>query len=804
MNTILQDLRFAARNFVRHPGFVAVTVLTLALGIGANSAIFSAVNAFLLDRLPFPNADELVMVWLENPSQGIQADVTSYPNYADARDQTTLLSGLGAFTTGQVNLSAEGGEAERLRVARVGANVFPIIGLEPSLGRSFLPEEDLAGEEPVVILSDALWQRRFGGARQVLGETVRLDGTPHTVVGVMPPGFVFPRDTDLWRPLALSEEERNWRRMLWLYQIGRRAPGASLEQVRLEMQTIGARITQEHDLPGYGIYVQSLRDYTVGEARSPLFLLFGAVALVLLIACGNVVHLLLARAAAREREVVIRSALGAGRGRLIRQMLTESALLALLGGALALVIAQVGLHFLLRFGPANWNRMGDIALDGRVLLFTLLISLLVGLLVGVVPAFQASRLNLAETLKEGGRGSSGGPAGHRVRRALVVAEVALTLVLLVAASLLIKSFDRVLRTDPGFRTEGLLLIDLAVQRTGYEEPETVQRFYQQLLERAAALPGVKRVGAATSVLLAEQPWSIYISIEGQPDGPLIDRHEIPVDSATPGFFQTLGIRLMDGRPFTDADHRDVERVVIINEAMARLYWPGESAVGKRVKYGNEDSPSPWMTVVGVVADARRSSLVRPARPSLYIPHAQDPQRRMTVVLAGDGEPNLLIPAVRDLVRDLDPNLPLARVIKMEDLLADQVSERRFTTWMLGVFSSLALFLALVGVYGVISHAVASSLRELGVRLALGATPREVTKLVILQGLRPVLAGLVLGVLSALLLSRFLASLLFEVSTFDPTIYLVISTLLIGVSIIAAYLPARRASRINPSEVLYND
>jgi putative ABC transport system permease protein len=804
MDTIWQDIRFALRIFVRQPGFVAITVLTLALGIGANSAMFSVVNSVLLKHLPFPDAEELVMVWLDNPSQGIKADVTSYPNFEDTRDQSRLLSDLGAFSSGESNLSVNGGEPERLRNAQVMANVFDIVGVEPVLGRSFVAEEDFVGPEPVVILSDAIWQRRFGGAESILGETLRLDGIPHTVVGVMPPGFEFPGDTKIWLPLALDEQIRNQRYQLWLHQIGRRAPGASLERVRLEMDTIGARITQEHNLPGYGIHVESLRDHLVGEARSPLLVLLAAVAFVLLIACGNVVHLLLARAAAREREVVIRSALGAGRGRLMRQMLTESALLAALGGGLALVIAQASLGALVRLGPATWTRLGDIALDGHVLLFTFLVSVLAGFLVGVVPAFQASRLNLAETLKEGGRGSSGGPAGHRVRRALVMAEVALTLVLLVGASLLVKSLDRVLRTDPGFHTEGLLLVDLALQRTGYEEPEAVHRFYHELLERSAALPGVKHAGAGSSALLPEQPWSTYMSIEGQPDGPLVERLEIPIDGATPGFFEALGVDLRDGRPFTDADRHDVAPVTIINEAMAQFYWSGESAMGKRLKYGNQGSRSPWMTVVGVVTDARRRSLVEPARPSIYVPHGQDAMRRMTVVLQGDGELNLLIPAVRDLVRELDPGIPLAGVAKVEDLLADQLSERRFTTWMLGGFSGLALFLALVGVYGVISHAVASSLRELGVRLALGATPGEITKLVIRQGLRPVFAGLLLGVPLALLLSRLLASLLFEVSTFDPAIYLVISVLLIGVSIIAAYLPARRASAISPTEVLRND
>ena len=800
----MQDLRFAVRNFARSRGFVTITVLTLALGIGANTAIFSVVNAMLLERLPFPDAEELVMVWLDNPSQGIQADVTSYPNFADTREQTRLLTDLGAFYGGEVNLSQDGGEPERLQATYLMANIFDIVGVQPAFGRAFKPEEDLAGEEPVVILSDALWQRRFGGERDVLGTVVRLNGVPHTVVGVMPPGFSFPQGTDLWRPMAFTEDDRRWRGMLWLRQIGRRAPGVSLEQVSVEMDTIGARITEENSLPGHGIYVESLRDHLVGEARSPLFVLLAAVASVLLIACGNVVHLLLARAASREREVVIRSALGAGRGRLIRQMLTESALLALLSGMLALAIAQASLGILVRLGPATWTSLGEITLDGRVLLFTLGISLAAGFLVGVVPAFQASRLNLAEALKEGGRGSSGGPMGRRVRQALVVAEVALTLVLLVAASLLVKSFDRVLGTDPGFHTEGLLLVDVALQRMGYEEPELVHRFYEQLLEQAAALPGVEQVGAGAPVLLWEQARSAFLSIEGVPDGPLEQRREIAFGGVTANFFQTFGVRLSRGRAFTEADNYETEPVAVINEAMAQLYWPGEDALGKRVKFGNQDSESPWITVIGVVVDARRSSLEQPARPSIYRPFAQNPLRRMTVVLQGAGDLNPLIPAVRDLVRTLDPGIPLARAAKIEDLLADHVSERRFTAWLLSMFSALALFLALVGVYGVISHAVVSNLRELGVRLALGATPGNISKLVILQGLRPVFVGLLLGVPSALLLSRLLESLLFEVKTFDPTIYLVISASLVAVSVLAAYLPARRASAISPTEVLHKD
>lgn len=805
-----RDLRFGARSLARQPVITGLVLLTLALGIGASAAIQGAVRATLVADLPYAAADELVLVWLDNERLGMRTDITSYPNHADTRDAATTLAGLDVYSPRAVTVTGAtsgggGGEPERLRTARLGSGVLGILGVEPVSGRGFEPVEDVEGSEPVALLGDGIWRRRFGADPDVLGRTVTLDGEAHRIVGVMPAGFDFPGDTEVWLPLAMSEDRRESRGSLWLYQIGRLAPGVGLEEAQAELDGIAARLREEHEgLDGYGWWVQPLRDHLVGEVRTPLLVLSAAVAFVLLIVCSNVANLLLARSAGRQREISLRLALGAGRGRLIRQLLTESVLLAGAGGLLGVGVAFLGLWGLVRFGPDELTRLADPRIDPALLGFVVALSLATGLLVGLAPAassFRTAARSVASALRDGSRGAVSSLAGGLLRRVFVVAEVALAIVLLVGAGLLLRSFDRLLAVDLGMQSRSVLTVDLSLPRS-FGDGTAVGAFYRDLVDRVATLPGVAAAGAISDPLLPALPNSGTVSIEGSPDPPDEERIEVTIDAATPTAFETLGVPLLAGRGLTEGDDPEAAVVVLVNEAMARRYWssPAE-AVGRRFKFGDQDSEGDWFTVAGVVGDVRRTAFEKAARPSAYFSHGQWSMRSMTLLVRTAGDPEALVPTIRGVVRELDPDLPLAGTGTLEARLDERVAGRRFHTLLLAAFAGLALFLAVVGVVGVVSQLVTHRTREIGVRMALGAGRLDVGRWVLARGLAPVALGVVVGLAGAAALARTLRSLLFEVGTLDVSTYLAVPMLLLGLAAVALLVPALRAVRVEPARAL---
>jgi len=804
MSHLLLDLRYGLRTLLRRPAFTAAAVVTLALGIGANTAIFSAVSAVLLRDLPFEEPERLAMVWLDNARLGVRRDITSYPTFLDWRDNA-VFEEMTVYAVLRHNLTGEG-EPERVRVAHVGEGFFELLGVSPRQGRTFTAEENREGESDVVVLSHGLWQRRYGGDPDVVGRTLRLDGEDLRVVGILPPGFSFP-EAQIWTPLVVGEGAREARYEFWLHTVGRLKDGVSAQRAQVAMDALAAALAQEHpDMSGYGVYVQPLREHLVGEVGPALWVLLAAVAAVLLIACANVTNLLLVRAASREREVAIRSALGAGRGRVVRQLLTESVALSLSGGALGLLLAVWGGDLLLRFCPPELVEElaagGGLAVSGRVLLFTGAVALGTALLAGLFPAFQTSRVDLTASLKEGGRGQAGGRRGHRIRQLLVVAEVAAALVLLIAAGLLVRSFLGLQDVDPGLRTDGVLLVSLSLPRGSYDEPSKTLDFYRLLEDRTRGLPGVEAVAAGSQVLLPELTNSGAVTVEGRPDPPPEQRIEVAYDAVTPGYFETLDIPRLQGRVFSPRDGRE-PATVVINGAMARRYWPGEDPVGRRFQFGDaEDAEEDgWITVVGVVADARRTALEKEARPSVFFPHVVFPMRSMTLVVRAGGSPLRLADAVRREVHALDAHLPVDRVTTLAAQLEERVAPRRFHSLLLGMFSALALVLALVGIYGVVSYMVSERLREIGIRMALGAQTRQVMAWVMGQGLSLVAVGVAVGLLMALFVTRLLAGFLYGVTARDPLTYGLLITLLVLVAAGATLLPARRAARTDPLEVL---
>jgi putative ABC transport system permease protein len=685
----------------------------------------------------------------------------------------------------------------------VTVEFFDVLGVTPVLGRSFVTEEMVPGGAPVVMLGHAVWTQRFGGARDALGRTVRLNGVPHEIVGVLPAGFDFPEGAQVWTPLRLSDQTRQSRNSYFLWVVGRLRGGVTVAAAQADMDAIAA--TQLERFPdahaGLGIFVQPLRTHLLGDVGPALLVLLGAVGLVLLIACANVANLLLSRATARQRELAVRLALGAGRSRLVRQLLTESVVIAVLGGGLGLVLAYGGVALLRSVAPPDLPRLDQIAVDPMVLAFTLGLSVLTGLLFGVAPALQSTRGELKGALREEGRGAVGSRRGWRTRGVLVVAELSLSLVLLIGAGLLIQSFLRLSRTDDGFDGRGVLTARVALTGAGYPGPDAAIAFYDRLLERLRALPGVELVAAGTNVLLDELPQSGGFTVEGAPPETEEERIEVTFDAITPDYFRAIGTPLLLGRDFTPEDRADALPVVIVNQSFVRRYWPHEDPLGKRFKLGDADSQAPWMTIVGVAADARRTAPDRDARPSAYLPYRQVPQPAMMLLVRTGGDPLALAGAAREAVRALDPALPLAELGTLDGLLSARLAQRRLTTVLAGLFSLVALLLALVGVYGVLSYAVAQSTREIGVRMALGAQLRDVIAMVFRRVARLLAGGLGLGMLGALLATRALASLLYGVGALDPLTFVAAPVLLAAVALLACWLPARRASRVDPAVAL---
>ena len=804
LETLWQDVRFGVRMLLKNPGFTIIAVIALALGIGANSAIFSVVNTVLLRPLPFKEPDRLVMVWEDATKHGYPRDTPAPANYVDWRDQNQVFEGMAAIADRSFNLTGIG-EPERIDGWRVSASLFPLLGVEPQLGRSFLPEEDQAGGGRVVIMSQGLWQRRFGSDPTIIGKAVTLNGESYAVVGVMPQNFQFPsREGDLWVPIAFDSKEAGNRGGHFLKVLARMKPGVTLQQAQTEMKAIAARLQQQYpdSNTDLGAAVVPLHEQFVGDIKPALLILLGAVGFVLLIACANVANLLLARAAVRQKEITIRVALGASRSRLIRQFLTESILLAALGGVIGLLLSLWGINLLKAFIPENISQAKAITIDGRVLFFTLAVSLLTGLIFGLAPATQASKFNLNETLKEGGRDSAAGSRGNRIRGLLVIAEVAVSLILLIGAGLLINSFLRLRNVDPGFRAENLLTMKIVLPELKYPDRARRSAFYTELVRRIEALPGVKSAAVTTNLPLYSQGNSIGISIEGRPD-PAPGQEQIVVTRIiSPHYFQTMGITLLQGRQFNEQDKADTPIALVISEAMARKYWPGEDPIGKRVKPGSSASSNPWFTIVGVAKDVRQFELNADPKPQMYLPYTQAgffaPR---DLVVSTNGDPLSLASAVRKTVWEIDKDQPVSNISTMENVLSESIARQRFSMLLLGIFAALALALATVGIYGVMSYSVAQRTREIGIRMALGAQRSDVLKLVVGQGLKLVMIGVLIGLVIALVLTRVMSSLLFGVSATDPLTFTIISLVLISVAVLASYIPARRATRVDPMVAL---
>ena len=801
-----QDLRYGLRMLVKNKAFTVVAVLTLGLGIGANTAIFSVVNAVLLRPLPFEQPDRLVMVWQTNVQTGSLQDPASFLNLVDWQQQNQVFEQIAAFMPRGISLT-DIDEPEQLPGSFVSANLFPALGVTPTLGRTFLPDEDRPGGGRAVILSHGLWQRRFGGDPGIIGKALTLDGASHTVVGVMPADFQFPipgqfpiPPTQLWVPLAIDPGQAN-RGDRSLFAVGRLKSGVTVGQAQAEMTLIARRLEQQYPdaNTGSGVKVVPLHEQVVGRLRPALLVLLGAVGFVLLIACANVASLLLSRAAARQKEIAIRAALGAGRLRLVRQLLTETVLLTLMGGTLVLLLAYGGMDSLKAGLPPNLPRADEISIDRQVLGFSFVVSLFTGLLFGLVPAWQASRPDLNEVLKEGGGKGAGGQGRSRARNVLAVAEVAAALVLLVGAGLLIKSFYRLQQVNLGFNPERALSVPFALPPVRYRDGGARLAFVEQVAQRLKGLPGVQAVGGVTTLPLSMNYSTGTFAVEGRPPDPG-ESNIANVRVATPDYFRAMEIPLIGGRAFTEEDTFQAPAVTVINETLARRYWPGEDPIGKRI-ISPARADGTLTTVVGVVGDVRNDGLDDEPKPELYFPYAQNPQTHMFIVVRTANDPAGLMAAVRREVWAVDKNLPLSDLSTLEQLLDKTIAQRRFNLLLLGMFAGVALVLAAVGIYGVMSYAVTQRIHEIGVRMALGAQTSNVLRMVVGQGIRLALVGIAIGLGAALALTRLMASLLYEVSATDPLTFAVIALMLAAVALVACYVPARRATRVDPMVAL---
>jgi len=802
METLLQDLRYTVRMLLKKPAFTAIVVLALAIGIGANTAIFSVVNAILLRPLPYKNFDRISMIWMDNPKLGVAEDWHSYPNYMDYKQQNQVYEDMAAFNNRSFNLTGVG-DPLRILGAWNTASLFSVLGVEPSIGRVFTEEEEEPGKDLVVVLSNSLWRGRFGGDPNIIGQTISMNGANRTVIGVMPASFSFPdKTTEVWVPLAIPPQRKQARSFISFKAVGRLKPGVSMTQARADMGAIAKRLDEEYSKSDYGVNLVLLRDQETRTVKPALLVLLGAVAFVLLIACANVANLLLARAAIREKEIAIRLALGARRWRIIRQLLTESAVLGLVGGTAGLLMAVWGLNVLVALSPGDIPRFDQAGIDGRVLAFTLIVSLLTGLIFGLVPSLQASKPDLNNTLKEGGRGTTGGAGGLRVRNLLVVSEIALSLVLLVGAGLLIRSFMRLQQFDLGFNPNNLATMRIQLPGTKYREPAQVDAFYKQLFERIDSVPGVQSVGGISDVFLTDTPNSTNFSIEGRPVPTGADAIEVPLDSVSPSYFRVMGIPLRSGREFDDRDVRGSTPVVIVNETFVRRFFPDEDPLGKRFVYGQ---PGPdnneWITIVGVVGDMRRTGFDRPVRPETFLPQSQNPSGTLTIVARTSADPAKFSSTLRSEVWGIDKDQSVFDVKTMDQTLSEMSSQRRFNMLLLGVFAALALTLAAVGIYGVMSYSVAQRTHEIGIRMALGAKTTDVLGMVVRRGMLLASAGIGMGLIGAAALTRLMSSLLYGVSATDPLTFVVIPIVLAGVALAACFVPARRATKVDPMVAL---
>ena len=805
LNDLVQDVRYGLRVLLKNPGFTIAAVVALALGIGANSVIFSVVNAVLLRPLPFKDPQQLTMVWEEATHLGFPKDTPPPATFLDWRQQNTVFSGMSAMALKNFNLIGVG-EPERLDGRKVSANLFDLLGVRPILGRTFSADEDKPGTR-VAILSEGLWKRRFGSDQGIIGRAINLNGEIYTVVGVLPQTLDLPAGGEnwhdqVWVPIAFSSEEAADRGNHYLGVIGRLKSGVSLQQSQAEMDTIAARLAKQYPESNArrGVVVVSLREQIVGDIKPALLVLLGAVGFVLLIACANVANLLLARAAVRQKEIALRLAVGANRSRLTRQFLAESILLALIGGAAGLGVALVGLNVVTRYVPNTVSLAGAISIDLPVLLFTAGIAILTGIFFGLVPAFQASHCNVNDTLKESARDAAAGVRGHRIRNALVVVEVAVSFTLLVGAGLLINSFMHLRNLDPGFRADHLLTMNVPLSRVKYPEQEKRTAFFDEVIRRVRALPGVDLAAVGNNLPLTYDGDSILISVEGVPEPPIDQHPDVIFRVVGPNYFSTMGIALVAGRDFTEHDNFQSSRVTVITEKTARYYWPGENPIGKRVRTGGPESP--WEEVIGVAKDVRQNDFIKQPKMQMYMPYAQVadfPPNALVVRTRLD--PLSLAAPVRNEIWAIDKDQPVSDIRSMDEIVSEAVARQRFSMLLLGIFAGLALVLAAVGIYGVMSYSVVQRTREIGIRMALGAQRADMLKMTVRQGLKLVLVGLTLGLAAAFILTRVMSTLLFGISATDPVTYVTISLILLAVAAAASYIPALRATKVDPMVAL---
>ena len=810
LETLVQDIRYGARMLAKHKAFTSVAVITLALGIGANTAIFSVVNELLLRPLPYRDAERIAMLWEVAP-EGRRQNTTSRANFRAWRSQSTSYEHMAAFSDQRFNLTGDG-EPEELSIQLASTDFFKALGVDPILGRTFLPDDEPVGKPPVAVLSYGLWQRRFGGQSSVIGQPITLNGIKFTMIGVMPPNFQFHikhrsgtgRPAELWTVLPMPSGGSANERGRFLSVVARLKPGVSAEQAAAELRTIATRLSDE--VPqynkNYSAEVLPLREQFFGNVRRPLWLMLGAVAFVLLIACANVANLLLSLATTREKEIAVRAALGARRVRIVRQLLTESLLLALLGSALGLGFAWLGIKALIAISPRDLVSLQTVGLNMTVLLWTLGVSLLTGIIFGMAPALQISRLNLNDSLKEGGKSESAQAGGsRRLRSALVVSEIALAVVLLASAGLLIKSFVGLQQVDRGFSTDNILTMVIRLPGAKYPEDAHVITFFNQALERVRQLPNVRSVGMVNFLpLYGGLGSSTGFKIEGRPAPPQGQEPGTDVRVADSEYFESMGIPLLRGRNFSDAEQREPKRVILINEALARKHFPGEDPIGRRLDVHFFENPTP-AEIIGVVGNVRYDSLIDESPPAVYFPLPEITYPFMSLVIRTDGDPASLAPAVQREIRAIDPNQPVSDVRTMDQVMSEWISRSRFNTLLLGLFAALATLLSAVGIFGVMNYSVALRTREIGLRLAVGAQPRQVMVLILKQGLLMTIIGIVLGLAAAFALTRLLSGLLFGVAAVDVTTFTTISLLLVIVSLLACYLPARRAMRIDPLQAL---